>query len=636
MNLRCKVSVALAFLLCMPLLAKELKYPVSDIQPVLKEHAHTVYRLYRQTVEINALNNVTVHTTVAITVLNENGDFNAAFKEMYSPLFKISGIEGKLYDASGAKVKSFGGSDVVDVSAINGYSLYDDNRIKIIDPEYKMYPFTVEYSWDNTLKQSLFLPSMELDLENSSYEKAELELIAPADCEIKYKEYNVPAGTLKTFVRDKKNVYNWSMSNIPARIYEPMSDYTKPKYPVVKLSSIDFHVDNSKGTTKSWMDIGIWATKLNENRDHLSQETIDKLKDLTANCKTDYEKAKTVYEYMQKKTRYVNISMGIGGWQTLPATDVEKYSYGDCKALSNFSKSLLAAVGIKSIYTLVKAGENAPAIDSSFPSSQFNHIIVCLPLGKDTIWLENTNQRMPFGFNGSFTDDRDVLLVDGENSRLVHTRVYPASENCINRKATVHLNDDNTADADVVEKYIGLAYEDIFNVYYLDDVNKKKQITQDISIPSFTLNNFQLVDHRDYTPSMDEILNLTLNNYIPKLSGNMDLLSLNLMNKQTSLPDKVRNRKSDMAIRRDYMENDTITYIIPAGYQIMDLPAKLQLDNKFGSYSASVTKSGQSVTYYRHFEVKKGHFPPEEYSSFRDFIELISTYDEMKLGLKRN
>jgi len=165
---------------------------------------------------------------------------------------------------------------------------------------------------------------------------------------------------------------------------------------------------------------------------------------------------------------------------------------------------------------------------------------------------------------------------------------------------------------------------------------RKKTITQDISIPSFTLNNFQLVDHRDYTPSMDEILNLTLNNYITKLSGNMDLLSLNLMNKLTSLPDKVRNRKSDMAIRRSYMENDTITYVVPTSYQIMDLPAKLQLDNKFGNYSASVTKSGQGVTYYRHFELKKGCFPPEEYSSFRDFLEQVSTYDEMKLGLKKN
>ena len=107
---------------------------------------------------------------------------------------------------------------------------------------------------------------------------------------------------------------------------------------------------------------------------------------------------------MQKKTRYVNVSIGIGGWQPFDAATVDKTSYGDCKALSNFTKSLLSVVGIKSFYALNNAGSDANSIDRSFPSAQFNHAFVCVPLDRDTIWLECTNQRYPCGFNSDFTD----------------------------------------------------------------------------------------------------------------------------------------------------------------------------------------------------------------------------------------
>ena len=613
--------------------AKELKYPVNAIPATLKENAHTVMRLYKQELEIKSEKSATVSVTEVRTILNKNGEYNVNFMELYDPMNKIINLKGKVYDSTGKQVRSFGSEDVIDRSYISNSSMYDDNRVKIIDSKYLTYPFTVEYMYEIELKQTLFLPSWSHGTENTSYENSTFIVKTPAGYVLRYKEYNLPKGVVKSNL-DEKKVYTWTLNDIAARTGEPMSSVISPDYPLLLLAPNKFEVADSKGSSESWKELGIWATSLIDAKDKLPESTILKLKELTATCKTDYEKVKLVYEFMQQKTRYVSIQVGIGGWQPFDAETVDKYSYGDCKALSNYTKALLAAVGIKSYYTLVKAGAGSNKIDTLFPSSQFNHAIVCVPIEKDTLWLECTNQRMPCGFNGDFTDDRDVLLIDGENSKLVHTRIYNASENCINRTSDIQFDENLVGTSTVNANYIGLCYDNIMPIYYADNADKLKMVTQRIELPTFILSNFSYKENRSRTPSIDENLNLSVRNYIQKLVGDVALLPLNFMNKLTSVPDKVRNRKTDMCIRRAYMENDTVVFHLPKGYKVTELPEKSEITNEFGKYFAVSSLKGNSITYIRHFELFKGVFPATAYSGFREFLEQVSTADQAVASLK--
>lgn len=619
--------------LCIIISAKELMYPVSEIPAALLQNAHTVMRVYKQEVEIKSEKSAVVSVTEVRTILNKNGEDNAYFNRLYSPMFKLSNIKGKVYNELGKQIKSLGGDDVIDHSAISGFSMYDDNRVKYIDPKYLTYPFTVEYTYTIDLNQTFTLPDWDHDTENTSYENSIFIVKTPMSYSFRYKEYNLPKGVVKT-TQENKDIYTWSITNLTAKTYEPMAAKLTPNYPLVRLAPNKFELGEIKGSTETWKDFGAWLTNLLDKKDIISETTKAKMKELTSSCKTDFEKIKVVYEYMQKKTRYVNISIGIGGWQPFDAETVDKTSYGDCKALSNYTKTLLSSVGIKSYYTIVNAGSSQNDTEIGFPSNQFNHVMLCVPLEKDTIWLECTSQRKPCGFNGDFTDDRDVLIVDGENSKLVHTRIYPASENCINRSTKVNLTDIESGDATATSKYIGLCYDDMMPTYYADDADKLKKITQSIELPSFSLTKFSLVENRSKTPSLDEHLNLTFTNYIKKM-GDIALLPLNYMNRLSSIPDKVRNRKTDMCIRRSYMENDTVTYQLPKGYQVTDLPQKTELVSKFGKYISQSTQKGSEITYTRRFELTKGTFPAQDYTDFRDFLEQIATADGVVASLKK-
>ena len=629
-----KLSISIILLLALTSLsAKEFKYPVSEIPAILKENAHTVMRLYQQEVEIKSEKSAVVTVTEVRTILNKNGENDSYFRQVYSPMNKISNLRGKVYDELGKQIRSFGTDDVIDRSNISGYSMYEDNRSKTIDPKYATYPFTVEYSYQLDMKQTFELPSWGHGGENTSYENSLFVVKVPTGYSFRYKEYNIVQGVVKSS-QDGKDTYTWSLNNLKARISEPMSPITKPDYPLVELAPNKFEVGETKGSCESWKEIGIWASTLIEGKDKLPDATVAKMKEITVNCKSDFEKIKKVYEYMQQKTRYVSIQIGIGGWQPFDGTVVDKYSYGDCKALSNYTKALLTSIGIKSYYVLVNASAGSHNIDVSFPSNQFTHAMVCVPLEKDTVWLECTSQRLPCGFNGDFTDDRDVLLVNGTDSRLVHTRSYPAAENCINRHSSITFNDEATGNAEVKTTYNGLCYDDILSINNADNADKKRIVTQRIELPSFTLDKFLYTENRSQNPSFDEKLNITVTNYIHKLVNDISLLPLNFMNKLTSIPEKVRNRKTELCIRRPYMENDTVVYQIPNGYKVTEIPEKSEITGKFGKYTALSTLQGSSITYIRHFELFKGVYPAEAYSEFREFLEQISTADEAVASLK--
>ena len=99
-------------------------------------------------------------------------------------------------------------------------------------------------------------------------------------------------------------------------------------------------------------------------------------------------------------------------------------------------RHLLKVADINSYYTLVLAGETRQ-LNHDFVANHFNHAILCVPMIKDTIWLDCTSQTLPFNFLGDFTDDRPALLITPEGGKLVRTPAFIKNENVFKRTGTV-------------------------------------------------------------------------------------------------------------------------------------------------------------------------------------------------------
>ena len=64
--------------------------------------------------------------------------------------------------------------------------------------------------------------------------------------------------------------------------------------------------------------------KLLRGRDALDVATKQKIQNLVNGVADPVEKAKIVYRFMQEKTRYISVQVGIGGWEPILATEVDK------------------------------------------------------------------------------------------------------------------------------------------------------------------------------------------------------------------------------------------------------------------------------------------------------------------------
>ncbi len=625
--------VSLMMLLALSLFGqKELMYPIGSIPVELLQNSNAVFREDITTVEVVDLGKAKVYSKYAVTILNEKGDHFAEVTLGYDKIHKITTLDARSFDKSGILIHTIKTKDIIDYSAFDGFSIYSDNRTKRFDLRYPTYPYTVEvevaYDFNGFLTFPGWSPfsSFAVSSEKSSY-----TLISPANYEIRYKEINMEPSA-KTETIDGKKVIAWSFGNFPALEREPRMPYFPEVIPRILAAPSSFTYEGYTGNLSDWKSFGLFQLKLNEGRDELTPEVTSKVKNMVNDQQTRAEKVATLYEYLQKNTRYVSIQLGIGGLQPFPASQVASTGYGDCKALSNYMKSMLKVAGIDSYYTIVNGGEGEPDIYTDFSSDQFNHVILCVPNEQDTIWLECTSQKNPFGFQGQFTGDRDALVVNENGGFIAHTTVYKQEDNRQDQHTNVALNEAGFASITFTSECKGLQYENYEAVLEIGENEQKKWLYRRLDIPSFEITSFQFNHEKKPIPELNANISANITRF-GSVSGKRLFFQPNVFNKISSIAIPQKERKYPLALRYPFIDTDTVSISIPDGYHMEFVPTPVTIESPYGHYSTQVIPSESGLLYVRSYSLVKGTFPPDQYLDFVKFINKVAEADKMKLVL---
>ncbi|MEM8966274.1 MAG: DUF3857 domain-containing protein [Bacteroidota bacterium] len=608
-------------------------YRVSSIPAELTQDANAIIRNQKEQFIIHSVDKATYQLDQAITILNKNGDGQGLFAVFYDPQRKVKNVQCIIYDAFGKEIKKVKSKEINDVSAFSSFSIYEDNRVKYFDYNAAQYPYTIAYSYeiehDGLLDYRDWIP---IDNFHVSVEKATFSVVAPASLPIRYHLQH--SSEPKTWSEEGQQFYQWELENHPAIGQEKLRPNLFSIVPQVQIAPVEFSYEGYTGNQDSWQKIGEWINTLNEGRDQLPVTTQQEIKSLISGVTDTTEIIRNLYEYMQSKTRYVSIQLGIGGFQPFPAETVNRLGYGDCKALSNYMKSILAIAGIDSRYTLVNAGSSARKVIADFPSLQFNHAILGVPLAQDTIWLECTSQTRPSGFLGDFTDDRYVLMVDEAGGKLAKTPAYSASDNQQIRNITLSLDDTGNGKLLAKTHYSGQLYDDIANITRLNEGEQKQAVYQQVDIPNFRITQFEYNLDKKRLPVATETMAIEVDRYA-SVSGKRWFFSPNVMTHLERLPANTEERTHPIVIRQAYTEIDTIVIQVPESLYPEFTPEATEISSMFGSYRSEYRIDQGSIVYIRRFIRNRGTFASESYKELLNFYQKVAKTDRQQIVLRK-
>ncbi len=614
--------------------AADIKYPVSAIPAPLKENANVVKRMEDFYFEIKGNSEAVVKRKFALTILNEKGDAHAALVLWYDKFRQIRSIEGCLYDAQGRLLKKLKSKDIKDQSAVDNNNLMDDSRVKSHNFYHTAYPYTVEYELEIKQNHTYSAPSwVPQNSQQLSVEKSSFTLVTPQSYNLRNRIFNYKGEPVVT-TEGSKRIAMWQVAALPA-ISLP---FAPPRWheltTVMYTAPTDFEMDGYKGNMSSWQEFGKFSWTLNKGRDVLPDNVMQTVQQLTAPLADEKEKVKALYEYMQKTTRYISIQLGIGGLQPFPAADVAKKGYGDCKALSNYMYSLLKAAGIRSHYALVRAGRSADDrfMLDDFSYDPFNHVILCVPLKKDTVWLECTSQSTPAGYMGGFTGNRKALLIGEEGGTLVNTPWYGLQENLQVRSVKGTIDGEGNLDAKVTTVYEGLQQDNLQSM--LSQLSKdrvKKMLNEEFDLATYDINDFKYEEKKGPLPQIKEDLDLTVSHYAT-ISGKRLFITPNVLNRSKTRIEEDK-RLFDFEFGNAYYDADSIEIEIPKGYEPEALPQDVNLKTRFGTYSSTCKVINHKIVYYRVIEHFAGKFPAADQAELAKYYAAIYKADNNRVVL---
>jgi hypothetical protein len=619
------------------------KYAVADMPTALRENAHAVVRLSDETLLVKSAGRTIETIRRAVTVFDEAGASYGRTLVYYDQLNTVSYLRGTVYDADGRLLRALKPSDIKDVSLSDGFSLANDGRGRTADLRQPVYPYTVEFEYEinstNTLFYSTWRPQPD---EQIAVEQAIFRVLTPTELPLRYQERDLPAGTAvaRTSPSGGLQAYEWQIRNLAAVEDEPDGPPVSETTPVVFTAPSQFEVQGHLGMLTSWQTLGLWNYQLNAGRDELPATVQIKIAALVQGETDERARVKKVYEWLQANTRYISVQLGIGGWQTFPASSVATNGYGDCKALTNYCQALLKAAGITAHCALVRADEED--IRTEFPSQQFNHVVLCVPLLKaakrDTVWLECTSQTNAFGYMSSFTGNRHALLITPQGGKLVRTPRYGAPENRRERLADVFLDTQGSATASIRTKRTGLEQDNYAALAgALNVADQKKVLAERLPLANFTISKLAYAtDHRGTVPALTETLGLTLPGWA-NVSGKRAFLTPNLLSRWAALPASVGERRTDIWLDNPFSYADTVRIHVPAGFRPESLPAAVQLTTAFGTYSSQVQPLPDgTLLYVRRLLVPRTRFTRTEYPAYQDFRRRISNADKAQIVLVKS
>ena len=633
------VAIAIFLAPCCRAQAQDKEVPAglfvaSTIPDSLKENANSIVRYAIEEDELNSGGKLVQKIHKVVAILNEKGDHEAAMELFYNKKYdSFSDISMRVYDAGGNLIKKYRKSDMADYAATDDETLVGDERVLFMKHTVASYPTTVETEYEEETGSFFDLGGWDIQEDQQSVQNSYYHVSIDDNAGFRYLNKNTTITPVKEG-SDGRSKYSWTTKNLKAIKLEEGAEGWRV-FPRVYFSQTKFNMQGYPGDISSWQNFGKWQKDLNADVCSLTPEREVEVRKMTDTIKSDKDKARFLYKYMQQNTRYVSVQLGIGGWKPFPASFVDQKKYGDCKALSNYMSALLKAVGIKSYYTIINAEKNKEPADPSFPFDSFNHVILCVPFKNDTTWLECTSAYQPFGKLGTFTENRNALIVTEDGGKLIRTPRSTMEDNQFISEVHLTLDADGGAKATVKILATGGYRDEYLGVSTLKTDDQKAAMLQLLNIKQPM--SFEIGLSKDNDGVRELNLNLDYDKFCDIAAGDKQFYRPHVFDLVAFTLPVEDHRKSDYYFDHPLEKTCLTTIDLPAGFEIETLPVNQSLKFTYGNYDVKYTYDAakNQVISSAKFNITNQVIPAAKYNELQDYLESVEKAQNKKLVIKR-
>lgn len=463
---------------------------------------------------------------------------------------------------------------------------------------------------------------------------ASYQLLVPANKDFKYVVRQSTQEPEITAPDSQFKLYKWEAKNLEATKYEDFQPSLSDVVPVLEVSSV-----------KSWDDIANWYKELagpKTKADYTVKKTVQEI--LKGNeSKSEMEKVKLFYNYLEKNMTYSNVSFMHGPIIPQKASRTLTTKLGDCKDMSTLFVSMCQEAGIKANLVLVNTrdnGENTMAL----PSIEFNHCIAQIEIGGQKRQIELTDKFLSFGTLPAVDLNAQSLVIpnEGESTGVKLTPLNNAfrPKNDIIRKSTLVVSGRdlqitrNTTKTGTYAASMRETYAD------LSEADRKKEMSQAVSnghVGNVVLNSLQLNNLETLGDSVVYSYSYTASNEANEVAGLL-IFEIPWSEKANSLTFLNKEKRENPLDLWRYSSTETeyeeFVINIPSGKVLAETPKNLKVSSKVAEYSVTYKVEPTKITATRTFKITKDRLSPAEYQEVKDFYFKVNEQDKKQLAFK--
>ncbi len=557
---------------------------------------------------------------------SENEFFYDNFKKIQSITIVVKDINGEI-------LRKLHLDDFDDYSAISANGLYTDDRIKLYDFSEFSFPFFMEVSIAHKYNGFLHIPSFyPVGNFGISAFNIDFKLEYPSNYALSWKQIGKGIQS-KIDTVSSTRILEFHVDSFNHIIAESFAPDFKELVPHIEFYLPYFKYDKSEGDLSNWTNYGNWLNKLlstlnTELSDETKKELI-RIKELQISKK---EKAEMVYKWFQNKTRYISVQIGIGGYKPSAPNVVDALGYGDCKALVYYYISLLKFIDIDAYYCVIKSSyesETIPLLEH--PNfTYFNHVIAALPIESDTLFIECTNQQIPFGFVPSSWIGKPYLLVSNSRSYLTKVPHITYGENTTRSNRNCRISKDFKMLSN--EQYLFSGIQMRSKIWELIEPKEQLQKTMSLyqSSKNRNLENYEVeLDKKYKFIQVKEAVSSVIK---PKSDGR---IILNVFeDKFMSGFDWDTSRLYTGVFRNSYIISDTIIFEFDTLIKDVILPENLNHKNKLYNYEVKLSFRDNKICVYRRIAINKVNLSLQEMKALVQENSEMLKYESSKIAFR--